>query len=1338
MKIKSPLFLFVILVFIKVDSSYSQNTWNKQDKMNSLLESKDLYQKKHFPSNYEILSLDIELFTNRLKSKFKREQHIIELPNADGSLSRFVCKETSNFETKLQAKFPNVKSYSAQGIDDSTAIAKISIGSDGFHAVIFSTNQETVYIDPYSRDDKDYIVYKRSSLSKVDEDFKCEVETTTKKEFSISDFNKNANDGKLRTFRLALVCSAEYAQFHLGADQQNIPDTAADEVKKEAVLSAMNTSMTRINGILEKDLSIKLVLVNDNNKIIFLDTVTDGITEGNANSMIAEVQTICDSNIGDLNYDIGHIFSTGGSGLAGLGVVCLTGRKARGVTGIGSPVGDPYDVDYVAHEMGHQFGATHTQNNDCNRTDSTAVEPGSGSTIMGYAGICSPNVLSVGSATGNSDDYFHTVSIAQMWSTIETSANCALLTDTNNEAPIADAGLDYSIPKSTPFKLKGTATDEDGMSRLTYNWEQLDNEAAVMPPEDTNTLGPMFRSLPSKIVPVRFMPDIATVMLGSTSTTWEVVPSVARELNFSFLVRDNHLGGGSADRDDMKVEVVDAEAFLVTSQSEEETFISGQTISVTWNKGTTDVAPIDCQNVNIKLSIDGGVTFPIFLKIDTPNDGAEDILVPDNATADARIMVEAADNIFYNVNTSKFNIDSSTPTFLIIDETGAQSVCNADDESVIYILDFNFINDFTETATLSATGNPVGSSVIFNPATINADGNVIVTVSNLKDKEAGNYEITIVGASATVTQSVDLVLKLQSLIFNPLILSSPENGETDISIIEVLSWVEDETATSYDVDIALESGFNNIISSGTVNENSYTTTNLNGEAQYFWRVKPKNDCGEGNFSDVFSFTTEAPLYCASTFTDDLGGREHITNVTFGGINNSSGNDVSDGYQDFTSINTNVLRGQAKQISVTLDTDGYQDHCFVYIDWNQDFVFDKTTERYDLGTELEDVGTRVFTINVPSDAKFGSTTMRVVIEYDHPTNNYGDGACDSDHLSEWGETEDYSVTIVEPVLNDNNITIEAIAETFYNAEDGIINISMIQSEFSYLITIIGDVLNNSETISNTSYTIEDLSAGNYEICITAIEVDVTECFTVVINKAEAIINFDNYTIQTTSESCVDENDGIITVGINQSEFEYQVTVSGPSTNINELLTGTTYTLSSLSPGDYEVCFLIEELNYTQCFELNIVSSEEIALKVASKQSNTYSFNIDSGTAPFKVYFNEELLSVSDTKEFELEIFGNGKLEVKTAKDCEGSYKTSIGEVSLKQNPISDSIDLLLPIGIRQPNVNAIIFDLNGKIIFSQHIKREQNTLSIPFKDFALGIYILKLSIENSKPIKIIKQ
>jgi hypothetical protein len=298
----------------------------------------------------------------------------------------------------------------------------------------------------------------------------------------------------------------------------------------------------------------------------------------------------------------------------------------------------------------------------------------------------------------------------------------------------------------------------------------------------------------------------------------------------------------------------------------------------------------------------------------------------------------------------------------------------------------------------------------------------------------------------------------------------------------------------------------------------------------------------------------------------------------------------------------------------------------------------------------DIGTVTFNISVPVSAKFGETRMRVIIEYADPTNGYGDGACDVDHFTEWGETEDYSVTVVELVNNP-----------------------------------------------------------------------------------------DNFSVLTTSESCVDENDGVINAVMDQSEYTYQVTVSGPSINITENLPGTSYTRQGLAPGDYEVCFFVVESNYTQCFEVNIEASEQIALKVASKnQSNTYSFNIDSGTAPYKVYLNEKLLSVSDTKEFEIEIFGSGKLEVKTAKDCEGFYKTSIGEILLKQNPISDSIDLLLPIGISELNINALIFDLNGKMIYSQSIKREENTLSIPFKDYALGIYILKLSIENSKPIKIIKQ
>ncbi|TXD65404.1 T9SS type A sorting domain-containing protein [Polaribacter glomeratus] len=1243
--------MLVAIFFFNVDTVQSQKIWAKVQKSEYLIQKKKTYQKKNFPSKYEIVSLDLNAFSAKLKSSSFKQKETIDLPNTDGTFSKFIIKETSNFEAKLQATFPNIQSYSAQGIDDPTAVAKISLGTDGFHAVIFSGNQETIYIDPYSKDKKDYIIYKRSSLPKKDKDFECLIEESAKKDITTQNFARNANDGKLRTYRLALACSAEYAQFHLGASQQNISDTASDQVKKAAVLSAMNTSMTRINGIFEKDLSVKLVLVADNSKIIFLDAATDGITDGAPNTMINEVQTICDNVIGNANYDIGHIFSVGGDGLAGLGVVCLTGQKARGVTGRSQPVADPYDVDFVVHELGHQFGATHTQHNDCNRTQSTAVEPGSASTIMGYAGICAPDVQS-GNPNGNSDDYFHAVSIAQMWNVIQSSGTCAATTNTNNRAPVANAGSDYSIPKSTPFKLKGLATDADGLSSLTYNWEQLDVEILDNSSDkpdvlsSTNLEGPMFRSLPSKSTSERYMPALATVIAGSTSSAWEVVPSVARELNFSFFVRDNNPGGGSTARDDLKISVTNAAAFTVTSQSLATTVNSGQTIVVNWNKGTTDIAPIECKNVNIKLSVDGGITFPITLKTNTPNDGTENIIVPDNETNKARIMVEAADNIFYNVNASQFSVVSTTPTFLIADKTGEQAICNTAAQSISYTLDFDFINGFTETATLSVTGQPTGSTIAFSANTINADGTVILTISNLEDKEAKTYNINVIGTSATVTQNINLVLKVRSSVFNILNLSTPINEATGVSVTETLTWGQDTNASSYSVQIASDVNFSNIVSSATVVENTFKATNLSGQTEYFWRVKPTNNCGEGAFSAVFSFTTKTPLYCASTFTDEVGGTEHITNVTFGSINNTSENDKIDGYEDFTNFFTNVLRGQTKQISVTIDTGGFQDHCYVFIDWNKDFVFDNVTERYDLGSVTDDVGTVNFNITVPNDAKIGKTTMRVLIEYDDPTGTYGLGACDSDHLTEWGETEDYAIVVLRT---------------------------------------------------------------------------------------------DSFTVQTVSESCVDQNDGIINVDINQLEFTYQVSISGPATNFNQNVTNTTFSLPNLAPGDYQVCILINELNYTQCFEVVIKKSQPISLKLANKKfSTTYSFSVDSGTAPYNVYLNEELILVSDSKEFDLEIKGSGKLEVKTAKECEGLFKTSIGTILLKQNPVKNTIDLLLPLDVSQPYIDVLIFDINGKLILKQSIKNEDHNLIIPFRDYAKGIYILKLSIENTKPIKILKQ
>ncbi|MFT6064921.1 MAG: hypothetical protein ACJAQX_000780 [Polaribacter sp.] len=1070
MKIKFSLLFFLLITFLKVDDIGAQQIWTKQEKTNLSFQKKDVYQKKNIPSNYEIFILDKSVLKNKLESKSVGKSTSIKLPNATGSLSSFMIKETSNFDPELQEKFPNIRSYSAQGIDDPTAVAKISLGTDGFHAVIFSGKQETIYIDPYTKDNITYMLYKRSSLPKLDAEFKCLVEETATKEFAIADFSKMANDGLLRTYRLALVCSGEYAQFHLGASQQNIPETATDQVKKAAVLSAMNTSMTRVNGVFERDVSIKLQLVANNEELIFLDSATDGITDDNPDTLLNEVQSICDDKIGDANYDIGHVFSTSGGSLSGIArfrSVCISGAKAQGVTGLGSPVGDAYDIDLVIHEMGHQFGATHTQNNDCNRVNLAAVEPGSGTTIMGYAGICAPNVKPR-NPDGTSDDYFHAISIVQMWDFVQSLGTCAAETNTNNTAPTANAGLDYSIPSSTPFKLTGTANDADGLATLTYNWEQQDNEIGIMPPQVTNAQGPMFRSLPSKLLPSRYFPNLFTVIAGDTSSTWEVLPAVARALNFSFLVRDNNAGGGSTARDDMKVEITEAVAFTVNTPNSAETWDVGSTQIIDWEKSTTDLAPINCLFVNIKLSIDGGLTFPITLKSNTLNDGLEEVVIPNNATTSARIMVEASDNIFYNVNTTNFIINSTLPTFLMTTEIDSKAVCNSGNKTVEYNIDFDFINDFTDTVTLSASGFPSGAEIVFNSQTINDDGSVTMILSNLDDKIAQDYKMIVTGNSPSLNQQIEVFLKVVRNDFSEITLISPQNNLENFELAGDLSWSIDSNAESYNVEISLDSDFNDLVFSENVIETNISITpSLNQETTYFWRVQSVNSCGIGPFNDPFSFTTLICFVC-----EGFGSSEFATSTTvvnFNTIDNvSQKNFDTNGYSDFKSIETQVTLNESYELSVNVNTDGnFRVQTKAWIDWNKDCLFDES-EEYDLGYSEDgvDIATSEspLSIRVPGNAKVGKTTLRVSTKFTDSNEVLFPLACETNFD---GEVEDYALVVVrvpikDPVFDDFNL--------FPNPSDGAITLSFTtenKNDVSIQLYDVSGRLVDSRSFINTS-------------------------------------------------------------------------------------------------------------------------------------------------------------------------------------------------------------------------------------------------------------------------------
>jgi hypothetical protein len=268
-------------------------------------------------------------------------------------------------------------------------------------------------------------------------------------------------------------------------------------------MAAIVTTLNRVNGVFEKDAAVRMILIANNNLIVYTNAGTDPYSNGDPGLMIGENQANIDAVIGNANYDIGHVFGTNSGGLAGLGVTCLTGAKALGVTGSGAPIGDPFDIDYVAHEIGHQFNANHTQYNDCNRNNSTSVEPGSASTIMGYAGICAPDMQS------NSNDYFSTASLYEMRPFVVTNG-CDVEVVLTNSAPTVAPLSNYSIPASTPFFLTASATDPNGS--LTYCWEQIDiftGTLRTMPPAATNIDGPMFRSL----TPVASRRDIFQICL---------------------------------------------------------------------------------------------------------------------------------------------------------------------------------------------------------------------------------------------------------------------------------------------------------------------------------------------------------------------------------------------------------------------------------------------------------------------------------------------------------------------------------------------------------------------------------------------------------------------------------------------------------------------------------------------------------------------------------------------------------------------------------------------------------------------------------------------------------
>lgn len=661
-----------------------------------------------------ILQLDFEAFSSLLYTTSTTQELELIIPMPDGQNEKFSVRYAPVMAAGLAKKYPAIRSYAGIGIEDASARLRFDISHKGVHMMISSGRRPMVLIDPLERGNAKYYHsrYKTAVSTATAEPFQCSY-SPMKDEALPSNIGglQKTNQCTYKTYRLALACTGEYADFHGG----NIPD----------VLAAMNTTMTRVNGILERDLNITLVLVEENDQLIFLNENTDPYTNGSGSAMLEQNQTTCDDIIGSANYDIGHVFSTGGGGVAYLASMCKP-YKAGGVTGQQVPAGEAFDIDYVTHEMGHQLGANHTQNNDCNRFANAAVEPGSASTIMGYAGICSPNVQS------NSDAYFHAFSIREINAYLDsnTGNSCAQVWDNGNSRPSITTMINYTIPARTPFVLTASASDPDG-DGLTYCWEQMDTEIASMPPQPGNTVGPCFRSFAPTTERQRYFPSMAT-MLTNEPNEWEVLPSVSRMLNFNLTVRDNQFGGGCLAQSDVQIEVVDTGApFQVQRPNGQEKWVAQTVETITWNVAATDADPINTATVNILLSVDGGEQFDIVLLANTPNDGAAEIIVPNEIGDHARIKVMASENIFFDISNEDFSITG--PQALAVQVSDSPITCAGATDAAVEV-------------------EAVGGSA---PYTFQwSDGSQIPSRANLGP---GQYAVTITDSEGTsITEQIQI------------------------------------------------------------------------------------------------------------------------------------------------------------------------------------------------------------------------------------------------------------------------------------------------------------------------------------------------------------------------------------------------------------------------------------------------------------------------------------------------------------------------------------------------------------------------------------------------------
>ncbi len=886
------------------------------------------------PQEYRTLSLQLEELKTVLQKaplefthKAKKSPLEITMPLPDGSTAVIEVVESPNMHPKLRKKYPMIRSFEGKGKYRTDIRMRFDVSLEGFHAIM-NTAEGEIFIDPFAKGYHDYYIcyYTKDYLidpellASIKHEHSFEEVETDLFDFPTpgtnSPFTKNQKNNvpvDLRKYRAAIACTGQYAQAHGGT-------TAG-------ALSAMNVAMNRINFMLNREVAIRLELVENNDTLVFLDSSTDPYPSKEPSDMASQNSDVFNSRIGIGNYDIGHVFGgpCGSSGVVGVsggvGIVCGA-NKAYGAS-CELETTDYFYIGIICHELGHQFGAEHTFNNCPNSGNqfnpSTAYEPGSGSTIMSYNNACGNQNLPF-----DGHYYFHVNSIEAMkiFSSEGDGSNCGETIVLDNIEPELTIPLQngFFIPISTPFELTAMAMDVDE-DDLTYCWEQYDKDYYTTDVGSPEGNEPSFVSLRPSVSPTRVLPKMASV-INNTSDIYEVLPAYSRDLTFRCTVRDNAPEGGGTVWGEVAFQATEtAGPFLVTNPNANSVVWNvGDYVEVNWDVANTDNSKVKCQYVNIKLSTDGGWTYPFTLVGHTANDGSSFVSVPDTLTTKARIRVEAANNIFFDISNANFEIaPAAIPGYSLNVSPFIQQVCQPDFATIDLMTDsllgydslitFDIISGLPDDAIASFSENPLVPS----------------QTSTLSIEYPGTspddlYEIVIRAiAPGADTSYRSVLIDVVNNDFSQLSQLTPFDGESGINLSTLFSWNSINNAQRYDFELSTDPVFGDsiIASAYGLTETEITPVIFLDENKFFfWRIRPINECGAGSFTEPFTFHTvnaqcsdpikssDTPITISGTGTPTI---ESTIDVTTDGIINDLNVPIVKGsYQPVNSLRITLI------------------------------------------------------------------------------------------------------------------------------------------------------------------------------------------------------------------------------------------------------------------------------------------------------------------------------------------------------------------------------------------------------------------------------------------------